>query len=68
LLDILVVEGPVAEDVRVLPDKRNINRMFGGVVRWCWPRTAVFLAPNLRPPNGWMNRWRGANLAGARRW
>src|SRR5262249_36985440 len=26
--DILVVEGPVAEDVRVLRDKRNIKRMF----------------------------------------
>jgi imidazolonepropionase-like amidohydrolase len=28
--DILVVEGPVAEDVRVLRDKRNINRTFQG--------------------------------------
>jgi imidazolonepropionase-like amidohydrolase len=26
--DILIVEGPVAEDVRVLRDKRNIKRMF----------------------------------------
>lgn len=26
--DILVVEGPIAEDIRVLRDKRNIKRMF----------------------------------------
>lgn len=28
MADILIVEGPVAEDVRVLRDKRNIKRMF----------------------------------------
>jgi imidazolonepropionase-like amidohydrolase len=28
IADVLVVEGPVAEDIRVLRDKRNIKRMF----------------------------------------
>jgi cytosine/adenosine deaminase-related metal-dependent hydrolase len=53
--DVLVVEGPVAEDVRVLRDKRNIKWMFQAGREVVLPPDRGVIGPDFKAAE-WLNK------------